>query len=104
MRQGISRDVDLLEPISETWVVGSIGVGYDRAGDRIIVEAKELPEEDSQEEPAAARFHITRAQAAAFVEQARALIKAGRPICPLCSRPMDHDGHICPRSNGHVVR
>ena len=104
VREGISRDVDLLEPITEAWVVGAIGVGYDQAGDRVIVQAKELLEEDSQEEPAAARFHITRAQAAAFAEQARALMKAGRPICPLCSRPMDPDGHVCPRSNGHVVR
>ncbi len=104
VREGISRDVDLLEPITEAWVVGAIGVGYDQASDRVIVQAKELLEEDSQEEPAAARFHITRAQAAAFAEQARALMKAGRPICPLCSRPRDPDGHVCPRSNGHVVR
>jgi uncharacterized repeat protein (TIGR03847 family) len=104
VREATSRDLDLLEPIHEAWVVGSIGVGYDRGGDRIVVEAKEALEEDSQEEPAAARFRITRAQAAAFSEQARALMKAGRPICPLCSRPKDADGHICPRSNGHVVR
>ncbi len=104
VREKITRDLELLEPVRETWVVGSIGVGYDRGGDRVVVEARELTEEQSQEEPAAARFHITRAQAAAFAEQARALVKAGRPICPMCSRPKDPDGHICPRSNGHVVR
>lgn len=55
-------------------------------------------------EAAAARFAITRAQAAAFVERGRALVRAGRPICPLCSLPKDPGGHVCPRSNGHVVR
>ncbi len=104
VRDKLARDLDLLEPISEAWVVGSIGVGYDRGGDRIVVEARELQEEDGQEDPAVARFHITRAQAAAFADQARALMKAGRPLCSLCSRPMDADGHVCPRSNGHVVR
>ena len=28
---------------------------------------------------------------------------AGRPICPMCSQPKDPGGHVCPRSNGHVV-
>jgi uncharacterized repeat protein (TIGR03847 family) len=49
-----------------------------------------------------ARFRITRAQAAAFVERAQELMKAGRPTCPVCSRPMDPEGHVCPRANGHV--
>jgi hypothetical protein len=30
-------------------------------------------------------------------------VKAGRPICPMCSQPKDPAGHVCPRSNGHVV-
>jgi len=41
-------------------------------------------------------------KAAAFVERANDLMKAGRPSCPVCSRPMDPEGHVCPRSNGHV--
>ncbi len=57
-----------------------------------------------QGEPAVARFRITRVQAMAFVERARALVRAGRPLCPMCSQPKDPDGHVCPRSNGHVVR
>jgi uncharacterized repeat protein (TIGR03847 family) len=80
----------------------------------VVVEASELiePEEEEEEEgapgpereadPAMARFRITRAQAAAFVERANELMKAGRPTCPVCSRPMDPEGHVCPRANGHV--
>ena len=86
------------------WAVGSLGVGYDEPRDRIVVIASEAVEEERQEEPATARFHLTRGQAAAFAERARELVEAGRPPCPLCSLPMDPDGHICPRTNGHVVR
>lgn len=98
------RDRALLEPVDAAWAAGAIGVGYDEDGDRIIVQANEQVEEESEAEPATARFRLTRAQATAFVEQARDLLKASRPLCPVCSRPIDADGHLCPRSNGHAVR
>jgi uncharacterized repeat protein (TIGR03847 family) len=94
---------ELLEPVDPAWAVASIGLGYDDARERIIIVANEEVEEDSGVEAATARFHITRAQAAAFVERASALMKAGRPSCPMCSQPMDATGHVCPRSNGYVT-
>lgn len=96
-------DRALLEPIEALWAVGVIAVGYHDARRRIVIVAKELVEEDSTDQPAAASFHVTHAQAAAFVERARELMRAGRPICPMCSQSKDPDGHVCPRSNGHVV-
>jgi uncharacterized repeat protein (TIGR03847 family) len=103
------RPAELLEPVEAAWDVGSLAVGYDEGQDRVVVEASELIEapEDEQEnapepDPAMARFRITRAQAAAFVERADELMKGGRPSCPICSRPMDPEGHVCPRSNGYV--
>ena len=101
-------DADLLEPVEASWDVGSLAVGYDEGQDRVVVEASELQEEAEEEnapvpEPAMARFRITRAQAAAFVERANDLMKGGRPTCPVCSRPMDPEGHVCPRANGHVT-
>lgn len=104
---------ELLEPLEVAWDVGSLAVGYDEGQDRVVVEASELIEADEAEEeggpgperepdPATARFRITRAQAAAFVERANELMKGGRPTCPVCSRPMDPEGHVCPRANGHV--
>ena len=103
-------DTDLIEPVEPAWDVGSLAVGYDERQDRVVVEASELQEEaeeESEEEstaptPAMARFRITRAQAAAFVERAAELMKGGRPTCPVCSRPMDPEGHVCPRANGHA--
>ena len=113
-------DVALLEPIDAAWAVGSIGVGYDEPNGRVVViltaaaEEEEEEEEGAEraaeqaadepdEEAASARFAVTRAQAAAFVERARALMRAGRPICPMCAGAIDPGGHVCPRSNGHVV-
>lgn len=117
--ENVTADLPLLEPLEPAWAVGSLGLGYDEANDRLVVEANEAvaAEEDDDEEATAteeqeagaaadaanARFVITRAQAAAFVERARALVRAGRPICPMCSQPKDAV-HVCPRSNGHVVR
>ena len=98
----VPRDLSLIEPVDEAWIVASIAVGYDEARDRILVVANELLEEEEGGDPASARVLITRAQAAAFVRQAEALMKAGRQICPWCSQPKDPGGHICTRSNGHV--
>jgi uncharacterized repeat protein (TIGR03847 family) len=122
-RETATGDLALLEPVTAAWNVASLGVGYDRQHDRIVVVANEEVEEDSAEEPATARFTISHRQAAGFAERARALMAAGRPTCPqcalpidpgghvcppppcpLCSLPMDPAGHVCPRTNGHVVR
>ncbi|PYM62217.1 MAG: DUF3090 domain-containing protein [Candidatus Rokuibacteriota bacterium] len=97
-------EASFLEPAEPAWAVGAIGVGYDERSDRVVVVVNEqLQEERQAEEPATARFQISRVQAAAFVERARALMKAGRPVCPFCSGPRDAGGHVCPRTNGHNV-
>lgn len=103
-----SPDPALLEPLEAAWAVGSLAVGYDEQSDRIMIVATEAVEEEEgaeeRAEAATARFRIRRPQAVAFVERARALIQAGRPVCPMCSQPKDPAGHVCPRANGHVVR
>jgi uncharacterized repeat protein (TIGR03847 family) len=66
--------------------------------------AREDAPGEAPDDGPAARFAITRSQAARFVFQARTLLKAGRPTCPMCKDPIDPDGHICPRANGHAVR
>jgi uncharacterized repeat protein (TIGR03847 family) len=126
----VSTDLPLLEPVNAVWAVGTLGLGYDESGDRVVVVANEAVEQDEEPDEeadgeeaqaqetaeqsddapdaasdgATARFLITRAQASAFVERARGLLRAGRPICPMCSQPKDPAGHVCPRSNGHAVR
>lgn len=92
----------LLEPIEPAWPIASIGLGYDEETRRIVIVATAVVE-DEGEEPPTAKFAVTREQAAAFVARAQALMKSGRAICPMCSQPKDPGGHVCPRSNGHVV-
>jgi uncharacterized repeat protein (TIGR03847 family) len=99
-------ETGLIEPVEAAWIVSALGAGYDQQSDRVLVEARELQEdeEETSEEPAVGRVALTRAQTAIFIARVRALMRAGRPICHVCHQPMDPDGHVCPRTNGHVVR
>ena len=44
---------------------------------------------------------LTGAQARSFAKRALDVVSAGRPPCPLCSLPLDPEGHVCPRQNGY---
>lgn len=83
------------------WVVGGLGAAYDAGTDRIVLVAEELvtEEEAAEGEQGSLRVRISRAQAAAFSMVAAELVSAGRPACIWCGRPMDPDGHPCPRMN-----
>jgi uncharacterized repeat protein (TIGR03847 family) len=89
----------LEEPTEPDWVVGTIGVSYDDAEDRIVLVVEERV--DGGETGAIARLSVTRQQAAVFALEASRLVEAGRPPCPLCGSPLDPSGHECPRTNGH---
>jgi uncharacterized repeat protein (TIGR03847 family) len=93
--------LELIEPVVPEWVVGTLSVAYDDAEDRIILQADELVDEEAGEEGGHARFHLTRAQVVAYCGHADELMSGGRPPCPICGQPMDPEGHVCPRSNGH---
>ena len=103
--------LDLIEPVVAEWVVGSLAVAYEEADDRILLVAEELivVDEDDVDEIAAdptmlpdgatARFRLSRSQVLAFIRTAAELVTSGRPLCRLCGKPMDPDGHACPRLN-----
>ena len=104
----IPTEMDLVPFAEPAWIVASMGVGYDEEHGRIVVDAHELFEEEEEgqrtgEEPASGRMRITPEQAQAFADRAKELMKGSRPNCPVCSGPMDPTGHVCPRSNGHIV-
>jgi uncharacterized repeat protein (TIGR03847 family) len=102
---------DFVEPIAGDWAVGSLAVAWDEQADRVLLLAEELVLDDEgapvvgpvPEDAAVstARIRLTRAQAAAFVARAQELVTAGRPPCRICGRPLDPEGHVCPRGNGH---
>ena len=89
----------------QAFVLGPIGLGYDRNNDRVLVQLEEMiaTEDDDEDDESADRGHIrlymTRSQAAAFCEHADELVAAGRPSCQWCGNPIDPDGHPCPRMN-----
>jgi len=103
--------LELIEPVVAEWVVGSLAVAYEEADDRILLVAEELvvvDEEDVEElavdpsslpEEATARFRLSRSQVLAFIRTAAELVTSGRPLCRLCGKPIDPDGHACPRLN-----
>jgi uncharacterized repeat protein (TIGR03847 family) len=101
----------LVEPVLAEWPVGTLQLAYDSAADRIVILAEEIGEDeddnelDAMVEPSAdrgaARIGISRSHAALIIRVGTELVNAGRPTCPLCGRPMDPEGHACPRTNGH---
>ena len=54
------------------------------------------------EGPDFVRVRLTTAETAAFVERSLRVVAAGRPPCPICGRPLDPQGHLCPRKNGYL--
>jgi uncharacterized repeat protein (TIGR03847 family) len=99
--------LELVEPVVGEWVVGQFVVGFYEGRDRLLLRVDEVGELDEEGEllpdPDAgmARFVLTRGQVASFVIRAATLVAAGRPPCPLCGRPLDPEGHVCIKTNGH---
>jgi uncharacterized repeat protein (TIGR03847 family) len=102
------------EPLNEAFRAGSLTLGWDGDAERVLVEARaqaedgeELdPDEDDDEDedgPDLLRVRITADAARSFVLRATRVVAAGRPPCPLCGAPLDPQGHICPRRNGHYL-
>lgn len=91
---------DLVEPVQPRWVVGAMALTpYDDDADTVNLLVEEAVGED--EVGASAGFRVTRAQLAGLVARGTELLEQGRPPCPLCGGPIDPEGHVCPRSNGH---
>src|SRR5436190_3251588 len=102
------------EPLNEAFRAGSLTLGWDGDAERVLVEARAQSEDgetidpdedddDDEDGPDLLRVLITADAARSFVTRASRVIAAGRPPCPLCGAPLDPQGHICPRRNGHYV-
>jgi uncharacterized repeat protein (TIGR03847 family) len=79
--------------------LGRLALGRDEDNDRLILWAHEVG--SNEDAPPNFSCHLNWDQALAFCERAEAACAAGRPICPLCGEPIDPEGHVCVRSNGH---
>ncbi len=99
------------EPINEAFRAGMLTLGWDGEDERILVEAHAQsegeadaePDDDEMDELDLLRVRITADTARSFVVRAARIVASGRPPCPLCGAPLDPQGHICPRRNGHLV-
>ncbi len=96
----------LEEPLDPAFRVGQMGLGYDENQDMMVLVAQAVVVDDeetaSEDEMPRARFYATREQMRALSEHALEAVASGRPDCPLCGRPIDPEGHFCPRTNGHA--
>ncbi len=90
----------LLEPVVPAWRAGALGLGMDDDGERFLLEAEELVDDD---EPGRARIVCSREQLVGLVAYAAFVVEAGaRESCRFCGRPIDPvAGHVCPAANGH---
>ena len=98
-------------PLTEDFRVGAIALGWDGEDEQVVIEAQEetetpiepLTEEVPEDGPGVLRVRLSPAAARAFSKRAIQIVGQGRPPCPLCGLPLDAEGHICPRQNGHRV-
>jgi uncharacterized repeat protein (TIGR03847 family) len=79
--------------------LGRLALGRDEDSDRLILWAHQAG--SSEDAPPDFSCHFAWEQALTFCERAEAVCAAGRPVCPLCGEPVDPEGHVCVRSNGH---
>ncbi|MEX2547064.1 MAG: DUF3090 family protein [Chloroflexota bacterium] len=116
----------LAEPVIEQFRVGTLTLGWDGDRERVVIEARELTEEDEDDDegdedeteeeaeaepvlvasdltdgPDLVRVQLEPEAALAFASGAVAVVQAGRPPCPNCGAPLDPIGHFCPRRNGY---
>ena len=102
----IAAAMELAEPVAAAFVLGPVGLGYDRSNDMVLVQLEEVIAVDEEGEPLASdpdrghvRVFLTRSQAHAFCDHAETIVAAGRPSCIWCANPINPDGHFCVRMN-----
>ncbi len=96
-------------PVEEEFRVGTMGLAWDGESEQVVVEALAPAEDETEVEvlseaeegPDTLRVRMSAESARAFIVRAQRVVAAGRPPCPLCALPLDPEGHICPRQNGH---
>ncbi|MDS1113737.1 DUF3090 domain-containing protein [Gordonia westfalica] len=100
----------LVMPVDAEFRVGTMGLGWDAESEAVVVELLAVTEgefdesvvlDDTDEGPDAVRVFLTTAAAREFAARSSKVISAGRQPCPLCSEPLDPDGHLCVRTNGY---
>ena len=99
------------EPAVPLFRARMIGLGFDPERELVLIELREHSDDEdedddeapvvseSEEEGYVARIYATRPQVRAMAAHSAGVVAAGRPLCELCSQPLDPAGHRCPRWN-----
>jgi uncharacterized repeat protein (TIGR03847 family) len=101
---------ELREPTVPLFRARMIGLGFDPERELVLIELREHSDDeddDEDDEPPppeheegyVARIYATRPQVRAMAAHSAGVVAAGRPLCELCSQPLDPAGHRCPRWN-----
>lgn len=96
-------ELALEQPVEPLFRIGQLGLGYDQESDLLVIVAYAIPEDQDQEMVDVVRFWATRDQMRALARHVVQVAAGGRPTCVLCGRPIDPQGHFCPRRNGHAT-
>jgi len=111
----------LRPPLNPFFRIAQMSLAYDPTSDLLVIEVEEFQladDEDDEEidpilqqnaeaeegknDPRRVRISATRAQMQALSRNAMDIITTGgRPICPQCLQPMEDEGHLCVKKNGH---
>ncbi len=116
----------LQEPLTEAFRVGSMTLAWDSDQPSVVIEAREMTEDDDEDlfvaddaadedadgdeddedddedGPDVLQVRMSAPGIRGFIAQAAQVVSAGRPPCPLCGLPLNPEGHICPRRNGYM--
>ena len=79
--------------------VGKLVFSHDASTHSFLFLAHDI--ESAEDAPAELGFWVTLEMAQGLSKEALEICAAGRPRCFLCGRPINPEGHVCVRSNGH---
>ena len=89
-------------PFGDTFDVefraSQMGLGYAEEESLFAIQAFDL---ESAGTAPVFRCNLTRGQCRVLARKIERVVAGGRPICPLCEMPIDPEGHVCPKANGH---
>lgn len=93
------------EPTIE-FKAGRLALGYAAQEDRLVLVAHDIESDAEAEEDDDSDFptfscRFSREQGRALSTSCSDAVEGGRPLCVLCHRPIDPEGHMCPSANGH---
>jgi uncharacterized repeat protein (TIGR03847 family) len=97
--EALSPTMDLLQPVEPAFRVVEMGLGVDEDREAIVLMSLEAPDDEPGQR---VRFVANYDQMRRLARRTIAIVEQGRPVCPLCGRPIGPEGHFCPRTNGHA--